>query len=90
MLTFLSFSLYTSPLLLNGLLWLVYSIKKRNSHYTQIAEGLGFLLWLLLIGLVLNTAVGVLEWHHGYRLPGAAHLALVTAVVAGYCWFGLK
>jgi hypothetical protein len=62
-------------------------LKNKHSHYTQIAQGLGFILWVIAIGLVLNVVVGLLEWRHGYRVPGALHLALVACSAIWYLRF---
>ena len=74
--------LYASPLLLNGTLLLLAYVKEKNSHYTQIAEGLGFLLGLLGLGLLLNLAAGVLALLYQHYGLGVVYLAIFLLTVS--------
>ena len=70
--------LYAGPVLLNGLLTLAWwYIKKKNSPYTQIAQGLEFLLGLLLATFVLNLGASIWAFTQGYHLLGAAYLVVM-------------
>ena len=74
--------LYAGPVLLNGLLALVWHIKKKRSHYTQIAGGLEFLVGVLVAALILNLAAGSMAFATGYHVLGATYLAMAGAIVA--------
>ena len=74
--------LYASPALLNGALLLLLYVKVKNSHYTMIAEGLGFMLGVLLAALVLNLAAGAgALWYRHYWLA-ASYLTVVVLLTA--------
>lgn len=76
--------LYATPFLLNGLLYLIWYVREQHSHYTQIAQGLGFLLLMLLLAFLLN-GVGA-GWALYTRHYGV--LALYGIVVVGLVsWF---
>ena len=70
--------LYPTPFLLNGLLYLIWYVKEQNSHYTQIAQGLGLLLLMLLLAFLLN-GVGA-GWALYTRHYGVLALYGVVAV----------
>lgn len=78
--------LYAMPFLLNGLLYLIWYVKEKNSHYTQIAEGLGFYLLMMLVAFLLN-GVGA-GWALYTRHYGV--MALYGIVAVGLVsWFML-
>ena len=66
---------------LNGLLLSIY-VKEKTSRYTQIAEGLGFIVWVLLPGLALNALVGAWFLTRGRYGVAAVHGLVVIFIIA--------
>lgn len=80
--------LYATPFLLNGLLYLIWYVKEKNSHYTQIAQGLGFLLLMLLLAFLLN-GVGA-GWALYTRHYGVMALYGIVAVGLVGCFILIR
>ena len=77
--------LFTEPFLLNGLLLLTIYVKEKTSHYTQIAQGLGFIVWVLLLALVLNALLGAWLLMRGHHGVAAVH-GLFVVLIIGLFW----
>jgi hypothetical protein len=75
--------LYAVPFLFNGLLLLTMYVKEKTSHYTQIAQGLDFIVWVLLFALVINALLGawlLLRGHYGVAAVYGGFVVLIISV----------
>ena len=77
-----SLLLYASPLVLNGLLFLIWHIcKNLSSIYGSMEREIHFFFWMALAALVLNLAAGAWSFTQGYYLPGVVYLAVAGLLI---------